>query len=52
MKVEAFLQFVACLSFAWFSLYWQPKFIYSKFRWVPFVLTCLGVLGAILTFFL
>lgn len=49
MPLELFLQFCACLLFALFSLYWQPRFTYPKYRWIPFVLVCLGVLGALLT---
>lgn len=51
MSAEQFLQFLACLLFAWFSLYWQPRFTYAKYRWLPFVLICLGVAGAVVTFF-
>lgn len=50
MTIEQFLRFCACLLFAWFNLYWQPRFVYPKFRWIPFVLVSLGVIGAVLTF--
>jgi len=51
MDVETFLRFVAFLLFAWFNLYWGQRFNYPKYRWIPFVLVCLGVLGAVVTFF-
>lgn len=41
----------AGLRFAWFALYWQQRFTYAKFRWVTFLLACLGVAGAVWTFF-
>jgi len=48
MDLDHFLQFLACLLFAWFCLYWQNRFTYPKFRWVAFVLVCLGVIGALI----
>lgn len=51
MTIDVFLRFCACLLFALFNLYWQPRFVYPKFRWIPFALTCAGIAGAIVSFF-
>lgn len=46
MSLDDFLRFCAFLLFAMFNLYWSGRFVYAKYRWIPFLLTCLGVLGA------
>lgn len=43
-SLENYLMF---LLFAIFNVWWAPKFPYPRFRWIPFVLTCLGVIGMI-----
>jgi len=47
MDNETFVRFIAFLLFAFFNVYWEPKFRATRLRWLVFVLQCVGVAGAL-----